>query len=88
MEVVYAPSFIRALRALPLGLQEEALEKIDAFRDLRNHKQLKVHKLVGRLIGRYSFSVNFRTRIVFTFAQQKKPKTAYLLMIGDHEIYQ
>lgn len=88
MDVVYAPSFIRALRSLSPNLQEEAFEKIDLSRDLKNHKQLKVHKLVGRLAGRYSFSVNFRTRIVFQFSAQKKPKIAHLLMIGDHDVYQ
>lgn len=88
MEVAYAPSFIRALRALSPDLQEESLEKIELFRDAKNHKILKVHKLTGRLVGRYSFSVNFRTRIIFMFSQQKKAKIAYLLMIGNHEIYQ
>ncbi|MBP9864586.1 hypothetical protein KBC54_04020 [Patescibacteria group bacterium] len=87
MEVAFAPSFIRALKALPLELQEEALEKIDAFQDIQNHKQLRVHALTGRLDGRFSFSVNFKTRIVFQFSS-RKPKTAYLLMIGNHSIYQ
>lgn len=88
MEVAYAPSFIRAFRALVPELQEEALEKIDLFREEKNHKQLKVHKLTGRLTDRYSFYVNFRTRIVFIFSKQRTPKTAYLLMIGNHDIYQ
>jgi len=86
MEVAFAPSFIRAL-ALPAGLQEDALEKIDLFHETKNHKQLKVHKLTGRLVDRYSFSVNFQTRIVFRFSKQKKPKTAFLLTIGDHDVY-
>lgn len=87
MEIAFAPSFIRALRSLPPELQEEALEKIDLFRDSKNHTQLKVHKLTGRLIGRYSFYVNFRTRIVFIFSKQKKSTIAFLLTIGDHSVY-
>ena len=86
MEVSYTPSFVRALNKLPPELQEEALEKIDLFRDQKNHKQLKVHKLSGRLKGRYSFSVNYKTRVVFNYLQTN-PKEARLDAIGDHDVY-
>lgn len=86
MEVGFATSFLRMLAKLPIGLQEEAMEKIERFRDEKSHKQLKVHALRGSLAGRYSFSVNFQTRIVFRY-QPTKPKSALLLSIGDHDIY-
>lgn len=86
MEIVYTPEFLRSLKKLPHELQEEAIEKIDLFRDLLNHKKLKVHKLKGMLRGRYSFSVNYKTRIIFRYV--RKPKEAVLLAIGDHDVYQ
>ena len=86
MEVVYTPSFLRQLKALPPELKEEALEKIELFRDITNHKQLKVHKLSGRLKGRFSFSVNYKTRIIFKYLKIK-PKEALLTAIGDHDVY-
>lgn len=86
MEVFFAPAFVRQLKSLSVGLQEEALEKIEMFGNLKNHRKLKVHKLRGRLKGRYSFSVNFSTRIIFCYLKTKL-KEACLLAIGDHEVY-
>ncbi|MFH1252716.1 MAG: type II toxin-antitoxin system mRNA interferase toxin, RelE/StbE family [Candidatus Uhrbacteria bacterium] len=85
MEVTFSPSFLGSLRTLQQQLQNEVFEKIDLFSDIKNHKILKVHKLKGRLRGCYSFSVNYHIRIVFEFVG--KPRRAYLLAIGDHEVY-
>src|SRR3989344_7945409 len=49
-----------------------------------NYKQLKVHKLQGPLAGRHSFSVNYKTRIIFCYISKKE---VVLLAIGDHSIY-
>ena len=84
IQLIYAPAFVRAMKKLPVDLQEEALEKIESFRNEKNHVQLKVHKLRGRLEDRYSFSVNYKVRIIFQFSASKK---AILLSIGDHDIY-
>ena len=84
MDIFYIPKFLRQLGTLDVELQKEALEKIELLKDPKNHKQLKVHKLKGPLAGRYSFSVNYRTRILFMY---KNPKAVILLVIGDHEVY-
>lgn len=84
MDVFYTPKFLTQLGALDIELQKEALEKISLFKNSKNHKQLKVHKLKGPLAGRYSFSVNYSTRIIFMY---ENSKTAILLVIGDHEVY-
>ena len=86
MEVSYTPAFVRMLVKLPKELQEEALEKIELFRDEKNHDLLRVHKLSGGLKGRYSFSVNYKTRIVFNITKTL-PKEARLDAIGDHDVY-
>jgi len=86
MEVSFTPAFIRQLKSLPEKLQTEALEKIEMFGDIKNHQFLKVNKLKSRLNGRYNFSVNFSTRIVFCYLKTK-PKEACLLAIGDHAVY-
>jgi len=84
MKIVYAPSFLKQFKRLELALQEEAYEKIELFEDIKNHKQLKVHKLKGRLKGRCSFSVNYKTRIVFMYGSKQ---IANFLAIGDHDVY-
>lgn len=82
--IEYAPAFLRQLKKLPPELREEAAEKIILFRNKSNHAQLKVHKLKGELAGRWSFSVNYRDRIVFKWLSDN---AAGLLAIGDHSIY-
>lgn len=86
MEVTYAPQFKRKFKKLSKKLQEEGLEKIILFAEPNNHSQLQVHKLKGRMDGRWSFSVNYRYRIVFTW--QKQNESAILLTIGDHSLYE
>lgn len=84
MDVVYSPSFVRQFKALDPALQEETLEKIALFKERKNHPYLKVHKLHGRLAGRYSFSINYRFRIVFFYRSKQE---AIFLAIGDHAVY-
>jgi mRNA-degrading endonuclease YafQ of YafQ-DinJ toxin-antitoxin module len=85
IEIAYAPSFVRQWKAFPETLQDEALQKIELFRNRENHKSLKVHKLNGRLSEFYGFSVNYKFRIVFEYGDGD---TAFLLKIGPHDIYQ
>lgn len=84
IKVYFTPSFVRQLRSMSEDIREEAFEKIDLFKNRRNHNILKVHKLKGRLAGRFSFSVNYRIRIVFRFISDSE---AVLLAIGDHDVY-
>ena len=84
MKISFLPVFVKKFNKLETALQEEAFEKIELFKDIKNHKQLKVHKLNGVLYGRYSFSVNYKTRIVFTYLSKTE---AVLLSIGDHDVY-
>ena len=82
--VVYLPSFIRSFNKLENDLQEEVLEKTELFKREKNHAYLKVHKLHGLLKNRFSFSINYKTRIVFSYLS--KTEVAFLA-IGNHDIY-
>lgn len=84
MIIRYKPSFVREFKKLPQEHQEEALTKIKLFRDELNHKQLKVHKLSGKLAGYSSFSISYSHRIVF--AHETKHDVVFL-MVGDHDVY-
>ena len=86
MEISFTPSFIRMLKSLSPALIEESIAKIELFKNPENHVSLKVHKLKGRLKDSYSFSVNYKIRIVFMYTDAK-PKEARLDAIGDHDIY-
>lgn len=84
LNVAYTPHFIRQFKTLEISLQEEVLEKIELFKDKKNHRRLKVHKLTGRLSKRHSFSVNYKIRIVFVYFHKVE---AILLAVGSHVIY-
>jgi len=84
MIIRYKPSFVRDFKKLPVELQEEVFEKIEAFKNSSTHKKLKVHKLKGKLRSFYSFSVNYSHRIVFMY--EDKHATTFIT-IGDHDIY-
>lgn len=87
MKVFYSPTFVRQFQSLPAALQEEVVEKIAFFRNPAHHHRLRVHKLKGRLAGRFSFSVNYRTRIVFCYLRNQDQRSAVLLATGDHRVY-
>ncbi len=84
MKIGYKPQFIRQFNKLPKNLQEEVLEKVESFKDVSNHQTLKVHKLHGTFADCYSFSVNYKYRIIFNYATKKEVN---ILTIGDHDIY-
>lgn len=85
IKVAYRTSFVRQFGALEEALRVEVLEKIELFSNSRNHHQLKVHKLHGELKNCYSFSVNYKIRIVFEYLSKNE---VTFLTIGDHQIYQ
>ena len=84
LTVSFTPQFRKMFSKLETALQEEALDKIELFSNATNHSQLKVHKLKGQHSHHYSFSVNYKHRIVFMYLTKKE---AILLAIGDHDIY-
>lgn len=84
IEIIFKPHFIRKLKRLDSALIEEVSEKIELFKDEKNHDQLKVHKLHGDLSGCFSFYVNYKIRVVF---QHLSKKEVVLINIGDHDVY-
>lgn len=82
--VSFKASFLRKMNRIDEDLCVEATEKIEFLKDIRNHRLLKVHKLHGPLAGAYSFSVNYKTRIVFEYVSKTE---VALLSIGDHDVY-
>lgn len=84
LTVSFKPSFLRKMNGLDASFREEVIEKINLLKNIQNHKLLKVHKLHGPLSGTFSFSVNYKTRIVFQYVSKTE---VALLSIGDHDIY-
>ena len=86
IKVGFSSEFLRAYNRLPSLLQQEIEEKVTLFKDRSNHARLRVHKLQGRYAECWSFSVNYRFRIVFVYVGKGK-NTVSLIAVGDHSIY-
>lgn len=84
IEIVYSPFFVRKFNKLENGLQEDVLQKIDLFKNKKNHKMLDVHKLHGKFKDYFGFSVNYKFRIVFRHVSKNE---VLFTDIGGHEIY-
>lgn len=84
MKVAFTPKFLRMLKKLPLGLQNEVIERVELFKDVKDHQRLEVHKLKGRLKKFYGFSVDYKNRIIFEYLSEDD---VALLAVGDHEVY-
>ncbi|MCK4386910.1 MAG: type II toxin-antitoxin system mRNA interferase toxin, RelE/StbE family [Candidatus Pacebacteria bacterium] len=84
MIIGYSPKFVKQYKRLNFELRQEIKEKIKLLDQSVNHKYLKVHKLHGLWKKCYSFSVNYKTRIIFEY---KSKETIVLLSVGDHNVY-
>ena len=84
IRLLYAPSFAKQLKKLEVVLREEVFEKVELFKKESNHTLLKVHKLHGRFSDCFSFSVNYKIRVVFQYMNKNE---VAILSIGNHDIY-
>ena len=84
MEFLFTARFLRSYSKLPVELQGDLETAVEEFKQKKNHKKLKVHKLQGRLKKYYAFSVNFSYRVIF----KKAGDTIHFMDVGDHGIYE
>jgi len=85
MEIVYASKFRREYKKLPKKIKDTAEQNENIFRDDPFHKSLNTHKLHGRLKEFWSFSIGYKYRIMFEFADKN---IAHFHSVGNHDIYQ
>ena len=84
IQVGFTRVFTKKFNALEVDLRSEVVEKMALFADIANHQQLKVHKLHGKFSNYFSFSVNYKIRVVFKYTNKKQ---VICVDVGDHEVY-
>ena len=84
MKIYYSGKFAREYKRLPLKIKLIAERKEKLFRKNPFAAELKTHKLTGKLQIFWSFSIDFRYRIIFEYVDKN---TAWFLLVGTHEIY-
>jgi len=84
MIVRYTTKFYREYKRLPLNIKKQAEKMEKIFRENPFNPILKTHKLTGKLKELWSFSIDYKNRIIFEFASEN---TVYFLSVGNHQIY-
>jgi len=84
-KIIYSPKFSREYKKLSNKTQKIAEGKEKIFLKNPFDKRLKTHKLTGKLKDFWSFSIDYKYRIVFEFTNNN---TIYFHSIGTHRIYQ
>ena len=83
MTIFYHPRFRRSYDNLSESIKKKAEKRELVFRKNLFDSRLDTHKLHGKLQNFWSFSVDFRFRILFEF---DGPDIIFL-DIGDHNLY-
>lgn len=86
MEIIYSSKFAREYKKLPDNIKDNAEEQETLFRKDPFDPKLKTHTLKGKLRGFLSFSIGYKYRIIFEFANSKT--VAYFHSVGNHDIYE
>ncbi|HLD21112.1 MAG TPA: type II toxin-antitoxin system mRNA interferase toxin, RelE/StbE family [Patescibacteria group bacterium] len=85
MEVLYTPHFKRDAKRLPVSMRKLVEERLSLFKKNPFDPSLKTHKLEGVLREYWSFSIDYRHRVICTFEGKS---TVVLHAIGDHSVYE
>ena len=83
-KVKYSPIFFKALKKFPKTQLKFLAQKEKIFLEDPFNPRLKTHKLKGKMLGFYSFSISYHWRIVFHFEN----KDAVVFdTVGTHAVY-
>jgi mRNA-degrading endonuclease YafQ of YafQ-DinJ toxin-antitoxin module len=84
LDIKYSHSFLKKVSRLEDPLIEEIRDRLELLKNEKNHQQLKVHKLHGRLMGSFSFYINYKVRVIFEYSSKNE---IVLEDVGGHDIY-
>lgn len=84
MKILYSPEFLRRYERLSDDIKEKTEQCEEMFRENPFDRRLKTHKLQGKWIGFWAFSIDFKYRIIFKFQYDKSIR---FYAIGSHSIY-
>jgi mRNA-degrading endonuclease RelE of RelBE toxin-antitoxin system len=85
IDIYFTKSFLKKVSKLDPNLQEDIYEKVHLFKNRENHNKLKKHKLAKPFIETYSFSVNYKIRILFQYQNHDdKSNKVFLITVGNH----
>ena len=83
MKILYYPQFTKHYQRLSLEVQRKAEKREEIFRKNTFDSRLSTHKLHGKLKDKWSFSIDWKYRILFEFDNSD----VIFLDVGDHDLY-
>ncbi len=86
MEIFYYSKFEKQFSRLDKNIQSIFIEKENIFKINPFDPRLKTHRLHGKFVGYWAFSINHKIRIVFSYTEDKKDVKFH--SIGNHDIYE
>lgn len=84
MKIYYSRKFAREYKKLPKNVKKLAEEKEPVFRNNPFDPALKTHHLEGKLKAFWSFSIDYKYRIIFEFHAKG---AVWFHSVGGHDIY-
>ena len=89
MEVSFSSSFKRTFRKRIKNTTTESdfWVALEVFINDPFDARLRTHKLSGELKSLWSFSVQYDTRVVFFFTEDKPPKAVFIDIGTHNEVY-
>ncbi|MDD4027159.1 MAG: type II toxin-antitoxin system mRNA interferase toxin, RelE/StbE family [Candidatus Shapirobacteria bacterium] len=84
MIINYSSKFYKEYKRLSSEVKKKAEKQENIFRQNPFDPRLKTHRLTGKLQNLWSFSVDYKTRIIFEFASEN---LVWFHNVGSHSIY-
>lgn len=84
LKILYSPRFAKRFKKLSQSIKEKAIEKEKIFRQNPFDGRLRTHKLHGEMDNCWAFSVDYSTRIIFSFENNE---IIHFHTIGSHDLY-
>lgn len=84
MRIFYSSKFAREYKKLPVDIKKVAEKREGIFRQNPFNPKLKTHRLTGKLKEFWSFSIDFKHRIIFEIVDEN---TIWFHSVGTHDIY-
>ena len=84
MEIIYSTKFFREYKRLPLNIKKLAEKRQLIFLKNPFDPRLKTHRLTGKLKDYWSFSIDYKHRIIFELRDRNE---VWFHSVGTHAIY-
>jgi addiction module RelE/StbE family toxin len=85
VRIYYSTKFAKEYKKLPNKIKIVAEKKELIFRQNLFDSRLRTHRLTGKLKNFWSFSINYKHRIIFEIVDEK---IIWFHSVGTHRIYQ